>query len=164
MSGKKRYQPWSYTLEQTEYYINSPKRSKKRNVAWNLVKNRSQTQGLRFDVELTDTPFLPIAMGYCARGTSNLPTTYSAVFLLDEERTRGIDYTPVKTRHMFDDDKVRHIGWHENIIYHDPKLGYRVNHHDYSLQDWTPSDLDSFYRFTCEHWNIEVPEMERRLI
>lgn len=39
MSGKKRYQPWSYTLEQTEYYINSPKRSKKRNVAWNLVKN-----------------------------------------------------------------------------------------------------------------------------
>lgn len=103
-------------------------------------------------------------MGYCARGTSNLPTTYSAVFLLDEERTRGIDYTPVKTRHMFDDDKVRHIGWHENIIYHDPKLGYRVNHHDYSLQDWTPSDLDSFYPFTCEHWNIEVPEMERRLI
>ncbi|MEG0426784.1 MAG: hypothetical protein RR553_02675, partial [Akkermansia sp.] len=118
---------------------------------------------LKTDVVFKDRPSYPVSMGYYACGTGNITTSYRCSFILDGERTRGIDYAHVKNRYMLGDDNIREIGWHENIVYYDTQSKIKRNDH-HSLGYWSPQDLDTFYRFSCKRWHIElIEEGEKRL-
>ena len=103
-------------------------------------------------------------MEYVAYGAPSVPESYSAAYLVNKTRIRGIDFCPVKNRHMYSETDVKERGWHENILYWDEEEGKQENEHDFaSLSEFAPTDLQNFFQLSCNRWNIELPNEERSL-
>jgi hypothetical protein len=85
------------------------------------------------------------------------PTTYHAVFLLANQRVRGVDYEPVG-RQNFRYKKRIPKGWHQNLC--DPNLP--TNHDAYNihqpLTDFHPTEFIDFINLTAKLWNIDLGE------
>ena len=85
--------------------------------------------------------------------------TYHAVFMIDNERIRGIDFEPAAIKRGY--KKVVPAGWHQNII--DPNIGtWDGNRHE-PIDLGVISGLDNFARKVCKEWNIEYGEPEKQL-
>jgi len=95
-------------------------------------------------------------------GRVDLPDTYSAVLLLENERVRGIDYHPVARSHFY--KEVIPKGWHQDVV--DPNLepGQKGYHNRVALPDFTPLDLVDFLRKVCIHWNVLLPADTETLV
>ena len=89
-----------------------------------------------------------------AAGRADMPETYSAAFLVDNRRVRGIDFSKIERRKRY----RTHIpkGWHENVIdYGLPTTDADHNRHE-PLPDFTGADLQDFLRSVTARWNIEI--------
>ena len=86
----------------------------------------------------------------------NDPSTYHSVLLVDYQRIRGVDYSPIKRTKFF----KTHIpkGWHENVI--DPNT--RENRHE-PVNVGTISDFEDFCQKIAKLWNIDY-QPEGRLL
>lgn len=154
---------WKFTLEDNQFFVNARKKPKGSVPPWSATKTHN-TQTKRVPLTFVERTYSLADMEYAVRGEPKTFSSYAAVFLVAKKRIRGIDYTSVKNRQFFDDNRVREKGWHENVIYYDEESGQIVNDHRYSqLEDFSVSDLDDFKIKTANKWNIELPEEERSL-
>ena len=119
------------------------------------VKARGE-DGARFDVsvDLKDGPYCDLR--YLGRaGRSDVPETYDASFLLDQQRVRGIGYCPVGRQNFRAKLRIS-AGWHQNIC--DPNVP--TDHPEWNrhvgLSDFTPTDFADFVRLAATMWNIDV--------
>jgi len=119
--------------------------------------------GLRcdFTVYLAEPEMITLMRVCMSAGRTDVPTSYKAVFLLDNERVRGIDYNPIERKRLYKQSIP--AGWHENMV--DPNLpgdDRNQNRHN-ALPDWQVTDFESFIHNVCKLWNIDAG-MERRLL
>lgn len=119
-----------------------------------------------FAVRFKDKPTVGCTMAYSAHGFGEMPQSYAAAFILNQQRIRGIDYTPVRNMHLFREKEVRNAGWHENIRYFNESIQDFTNDHTAytELSGFNPQTLEELFQFSCARWNIEIPETERRLL
>lgn len=90
--------------------------------------------------------------------------SFRAAFIVDYNRVRGVDCTATKQHHMLDITKPREAGWHENVLYYDPVSHSIINEHNHlTPEEITFFDLESFNRFVCTRWNVDLNE-ERSLL
>ncbi len=120
-------------------------------------------QGLEcsFIVYLVELNLITLMRVQMSAGRKDDPTTYTAAFLLDNERVRGVDYNPIARKKRYKETIPK--GWHQNII--DPNLPSsddNQNKHD-PLPDWKVADFDDFLRKVCDLWYIDAG-LERRLL
>lgn len=90
-------------------------------------------------------------------GRKELPSSYRAAFMLDQQRVRGVDYQEVAVKRRY---KI-HIpkGWHQNLI--DPNLEPGdPNQNRHEALSWTIGDFDGFIRHVCGIWNIDLGREE----
>jgi len=95
-------------------------------------------------------------------GRVELPSSYQAALLLEDERIRGIDYHAVPRNRFYKQTIPK--GWHEDII--DPNKGAteKGQHERVDLPDIEPYDLVDFLRKVCKHWNILLPPDSETLL
>jgi hypothetical protein len=108
---------------------------------------------LRLALDLVDGPFAGFAV-HVTCGDGAEVTSYRAALILEGERVRGVDYSLIERRRFYRDYLVK--GWHENVI--DPNLpssNQNRNRHE-PLNDFEPSDLESFLREVCRMWHIDL--------
>ncbi len=112
--------------------------------------------GARFDtpLDLVDGPYTDLR--YLGRaGRSSLPETYDATFLLDQQRVRGVGYSPVGRQNFRAKLRIA-VGWHQNIC--DPNVP--TDHPDWNrhdpLPDFAPTDFSDFIRKTAALWKIDL--------
>ena len=85
------------------------------------------------------------------------PSTYHAVFLLANQRVRGVDYEPVG-QNNFRYKKRIPKGWHQNV--RDPNLpttDEAENIHQ-PMEYFAPTDFVDFIQKTAKLWNIDLGE------
>ncbi len=119
--------------------------------------------GLRCEcvVYLIDPELIMIMCVCMTAGRKDVPTSYKAVFLLDNERVRGVDYNPMARKRWY--RETIPAGWHENVV--DPNLpgdDRNQNRHN-ALLDFQVTDFDDFVHKVCALWYIDTG-MERRLL
>lgn len=158
--------PWRYTLEATELYVKSAKAPANNETGWKSSRrNNPQHKQCLFPLYLKNMPFQPASQLYKASGLLTESDSFSSALVLDNNRVRGIDYNLITNRQYFDDNRKKIKSWHENIIYYSPNENKIINEHStQGFETFNPSDLESFHRFCCHHWNIEIPEEEGRLL
>lgn len=163
---KQHHHNWTYTKEQVENYVRTTKIPVGDVPAWTTSKRDNPSHRARsFDIQMKDTPFQTRDQRFNVRGLPEAPESYKATLILESERIRGIDYTPVKQHYMLRKNRVKQAGWHENHLYYNPETKCIENDHEYEgLDNFSPQDLDSFYEFSCNRWTIEIPRQERRLL
>lgn len=89
-------------------------------------------------------------------GRFDNPETYTAALVLDGQRIRGIDYSPVR-RHRFFKTKVPR-GWHENLM--DPNAEGDDRNRHVPLPGLDPTDLRDFMLKVAQRWSIDIGEDE----
>lgn len=154
-----------FTLKETNYIVSLTKVPQGNEVpAWSQRGTHPNSLGCKMTIEAKEESYLFADMEYVASGAPPVPESYSAAYLVNKTRIRGIDFCPVKNRHMYSDTAVKERGWHENIIYWDEEKGKIVNEHNFeTLEDFEPTDLQNFFQRSCSKWNIELPNEERSL-
>ncbi|MEI6035462.1 MAG: hypothetical protein WCS65_14425 [Verrucomicrobiae bacterium] len=85
------------------------------------------------------------------------PGTYHAVFLLANQRVRGVDYEPVG-QNNFRYKKRIPKGWHQNV--RDPNLPTTDDEENIHqpMENFVPSDFVDFIQKTAKLWNIDLGE------
>lgn len=163
---KQRHFNMLYTKEQIEEYVKHPKLPTGDVPAWAISRRGNPTHWTRsFSLQLKGKLFQTRDQRFSARGLTETPESYKAVLILEDERIRSIDYTPVKQHFMLQNNRVKQAGWHENHLYYNPQTNSIENDHVYEeLENFSPQDLESFYEFSCKRWTIEIPESERGLL
>ena len=158
---------WLFSRTETDECISQPKVPVGPVPDWQPKSGdgRSTVQK-KFKLRFKDRPTIGCTLRYSAHGAETEPRSYAAAFILNNQRIRGIDYTPVKNMHMFRETETREAGWHENIIYADAETSTLKNEHTAyaELQGFHPQSLEDLLAFTCSRWNIELPDEERRLL
>ena len=126
----------------------------KRSLAGPPRFDRYGERGRKFEgsVEWVDGSFVNLRVRIAA-GVLDDPTTFVAALILDGERIRGIDYTPIERRRHF--RLAIPKGWHENVI--DPNLptNDQGRNRHVTVSDWEVGDLHSFVRLVATRWNID---------
>ena len=81
--------------------------------------------------------------------------SYGATLLLDQQRVRGIGYSPVARQNFR--AKLRVLaGWHQNIC--DPNVATddpNWNRHE-ALPGFSPTDFEDFTRQSAGFWKIDL--------
>ncbi len=101
---------------------------------------------LRLTLDLVDGPFAGFVL-HVTCGDAAEVASYRAALILEGERVRGIDYSPIERKKFYRDYLVK--GWHENVL--DPNLpssDRNRNRHE-PLPGFEPADLESFLREAC---------------
>lgn len=75
-------------------------------------------------------------------------TSYHASLLIDSQRIRGIDYSPIERKKFFKIQIPK--GWHENVL--DPNTG--EDRHE-ALDIGIISDFEDFCGKVAKRWNID---------
>lgn len=167
MAPRKQEQEWKYTRTDTDECISLSKVPTSAIPDWEpRTADVRKTIEKRFSVKFRDRSSLGMPMQYTVHGCQEEQFSYSAAFLLAQQRIRGIDYTKVKNKYHFRDDVVLNKGWHENIRFFDTDTKLIVNIHANrdELEGLNPQSLDEFHAFCSARWNIEIPDEERRLL
>jgi hypothetical protein len=76
-------------------------------------------------------------------------TTYHAAILVDRQRVRGIDFSPIGRKNLRTKQSIP-VGWHQNII--DPTAGTNL-HAPLEIEPVT--DLVDFAQKVANLWHIE---------
>ncbi|OAM90731.1 hypothetical protein OH491_03160 [Termitidicoccus mucosus] len=113
------------------------------------------------DLALLDGPFLDIR--YTGRaGRTNIPSSYDASLLLEQQRVRGVGYCAVERQNFRAKLRIPK-GWHQNIC--DPNVA--TNHPAWNrhepLADFAPTDFSHFIQLTSNLWNIDLNREEELL-
>lgn len=119
-----------------------------------------KSRALELDLDLKDGPLLNLRL-HVRAGRYDEPATYEAALILDDQRVRGIGYSPTRRVRFY---KVWiPKGWHENVI--DPSLSTRADEYNrhVALEDFAPLDLMDFLRKVSQRWNIDLPSSETLL-
>jgi hypothetical protein len=132
--------------------IRAPKcPAQKAEVRW---KDRGEKgKELRLALDLVDGPLAGFVL-HATCGDVAEVTSYRAALILEGERVRGVDFSLVARKKFYRDHLVK--GWHENVI--DPNLSAadrNRNRHE-PLENFAPTDLDSFLRDVCRLWHIDL--------
>ena len=85
------------------------------------------------------------------------PTTYHAVFLLANQRVRGVDYDPVG-RQNFRFKKRIPKGWHQNVCDPNRSTTDDAQNIHVPLANFAPNDFVVFIQLTAKLWNIDIGE------
>jgi hypothetical protein len=102
---------------------------------------------------LQTTPGTPALLEWNVRaGKADDPTTYSASFLVDHVRIRGVDYHPIPRSYFY--KRTIPAGWHQDI--YDPATGETRRE---PLAIASVTDLQDFTRQVAKLWNIQLPEL-----
>lgn len=122
-------------------------------LAAKLVWKSRGANGLETRVVLqTKSSGTPAFMEWIVRaGLTNDYTTYSAAFLVDHMKVRGIDYHPIPRSYFY--RQIVPVGWHEDIL--DP-VAQSTRREPLALEAVT--DLQDFSRKVAMLWNIQLPE------
>lgn len=113
-------------------------------------------KGASFDVslDLIDGPFCDLRFLGRA-GRKDVPESYDASFLLEQQRVRGIGFNPVARQNFRARLRIP-AGWHQNVC--DPNVP--TDHPDWNrhepLPNFAPADLQDFIRKTAEIWKIDL--------
>lgn len=109
-----------------------------------------------FKVDLDFVDAAPMDLRFCgSAGDRSRPETYRAAFLVDAERVRSIDYSPIQRRNMRRKLNIPK-GWHENVV--DPTrstVDPAYNRH-VPLEGFDPGDFVSFTRRAADRWRIDL--------
>ncbi|MEX2381309.1 MAG: hypothetical protein WD490_02910 [Opitutales bacterium] len=92
-------------------------------------------------------------------GRIKIVQSYEAVFLLENQRVRGVGYAAIE-KVQFYGKVVVPQGWHQNVL--NPNLlsgDPDYNRHE-PLPDFSPSELIDFTRKVAILWNIVLPPPE----
>jgi hypothetical protein len=112
--------------------------------------------GQKFDatLDLVDGPFCDLR--YLGKaGQADLPATYDASLLLEQQRVRGVGYCPVAKQNFRAKLRIP-AGWHQNICDpNQPTDHAEFNRHE-PLPDFAPSDFSDYVRRTAVLWNIDL--------
>lgn len=108
---------------------------------------------LQLDLDLVDGPLIGIRLLVNSHDSS-VPTGYRAALVLEGERVRGVDYSPIARKKFYKEFIPQ--GWHENLI--DPNLPTNDSNRNrhLPLPDFAPIDLRDFVRLLAERWHIEL--------
>lgn len=164
--SKKPERKWEYTRDDIELYVATPKEPTGEVPNWTVSPRGNPAHQTRsMNLRLCNTVFQPAGQKFTARGVEKEVESFVSVLILEDERIRSIDFTPVKQRYLLSPSKARDRGWHENQLYYDPKSDLIVNDHVRDdFEYFAPTDLQSFFEFSCNRWNIRFSENERRLL
>lgn len=108
---------------------------------------------LRITLDLVDGPMAGFVL-HVTGGQLTEVESYRAALVLEGERVRGVDFSPIARMKRYRPHIER--GWHENVI--DPNLPLsddKRNRHE-SLPDLDPRDLEGFLRDVCRMWQIDL--------
>lgn len=155
---------WAYTREETNVMVSLRKEPRdSRKTAWRS-SNRPTVQKRKFELKFAETTSLQPHLLFEVSGTKSYMHSFRAAFVADYNRIRGVDCTATKQLHMLDSSKPREDGRHENVIYYDPVSHSIINeHNDLTPEEISFFDLESFSRFVCTRWNVDLNE-ERSLL
>lgn len=113
-------------------------------------------KGLGFEafLDLVDGPFTDLIFRGKA-GVHTLPETYDSGLFLNQERIRGIGFTPLPRKNLRRKLRID-PGWHQNIV--DPNLptNHPANNRHEPLRDFSPTDFEDFTRKSARLWNIDL--------
>ncbi|MGD9896239.1 MAG: hypothetical protein AB7T14_04050 [Candidatus Methylacidiphilaceae bacterium] len=104
-------------------------------------------------LDLVEGPLINLRL-HLRGGRVNDPQTYEAALILDDQRVRGIGYSPTRRKRRY--KETIPAGWHENLI--DPNLPSQdqaCNRH-LALSDFAAIDLKDFFESVCRRWNIQL--------
>lgn len=156
MSKQQDLQPWQFTTREVEDILSQFKEFvPDRNPEFKNKKD-STARTCTSQVNFVQNPTHYISMRYSVSGSPEHMESYSAAFILNNRRVRGIDFCPIERKKRY----VTLIpqGWHENII--DPtypgKDLMKGNRHVPLPKDFTASDLYIFHKACSGKWNIKL--------
>lgn len=114
---------------------------------------------LRFEAMLTMRQEYEPHLRFLVTGIPVAPASWTATFIADGNRIRGIDYSATEKTYMH---KVRiPAGWHENVIDWAIDVKERDHNRHIPMPDgFAPSDLHDFRHKTAEYWNIKIDRSE----
>jgi len=122
----------------------------------NLEVRSKGERGAEFDasLDLKDGPYCDLR--YLGKaGRTDVPNTYDASLLLDQQRVRGIGYCPIGRQNFRAKLRIA-AGWHENIC--DPNVptsSPEWNRHE-PIADFAPTDFSDFIRLAAARWSIDL--------
>jgi len=106
---------------------------------------------LDVDLDLMDGPLMNLRLSITA-GHFDVPATYRAALVLEDQRIRGIDHSYVEHRRFY--KMVIPKGWHQNVI--DPNQPTRDSNQHLPLPSFEPTDLKDFLSKIAVLWHIEL--------
>lgn len=113
------------------------------------------TTGKRAEVNLDLTAGALVNLRWIViAGRTDDPKTYRASLVLEGERIRGIDFSPVSRKRRYKEAIPK--GWHQNVI--DPNLPTADEDRDrhVGLADFAVTDLQDFVQKVAKLWHIEL--------
>jgi hypothetical protein len=121
-----------------------------------VAPEKNGTHGARFEVplDLIDGPFVDLRYLGKAGQLDNV-ISYDASLLLDQQRARGIGYSPLGRQNFRAKLRVP-AGWHQNIC--DPNVATddpNWNRHE-ALPGFSPTDFEDFTRRSAGLWKIDL--------
>jgi hypothetical protein len=109
-----------------------------------------------FDVtlDLIDGPFCDLRyLG--GAGRKDQPETYEVNLLLEQQRVRGIGYTPVARQNFRAKLRIPQ-GWHQNVCDPNQSTDHPEWNRHQPLPDFAPTDFKDLIRRAAELWHIDI--------
>ena len=131
-------------------WVKAPKIILAAKLNWRIRGSRSHT--LREMLQITPAGTPALLEWNVRAGKADDPTTYSASFLVDRVRVRGVDYHPIPRSYFY--KQTIPAGWHQDI--YDPANGDTQRK---PLAIASVTDLQDFTRQVAKLWNIQLPEL-----
>lgn len=142
-----------YRSHQIQEIVKAPKQIRSEKLAFQNYGMSGKR--VEVDLELVGGPLVNCRLIVTAPRTAE-PRTYTAALVLEGERIRGVDFSPVRKRRFFKETVSK--GWHENV--RDPNLPTADagrNRH-VGLRDFEVTDLQDFVQKVGKLWHIELGE------
>lgn len=116
-----------------------------------FISYRAESLSLALELDLLDGPLINLRFIVTA-GRPDVPATFRAALLLEDQRIRGIDHHDVGRKRFY--RVVIPAGWHQNIL--DPNLISDDSNRHEALPDFAPTDLADFLHKCAALWHIDL--------